>query len=231
MSGGPPSQKTPVITLDGLSGSGKSTLARKLALELGWAYLDSGAWYRALTWAVLQKGGDPADPRSILSVLSQLELSCRPDGMVLVDGSVLNQELRTPEIDHAVSLLADHLDVRDALNLRMRQLRDLPKIEGVVADGRDAGSIIFPDASLKIFVEVGVEVRAQRRFEQQQQAGLKVDFESTLAALRDRDVRDQARGDAAPQIHDGDRVFHNETVTVEEAIRRLLSWAGELTAA
>ncbi len=231
MSGGPPSQKRPVITLDGLSGSGKSTLARKLAVELGWAYLDSGAWYRALTWAVVERNGDPADPRSILPVLSQLELSCRPDGMVMVDGQVLDQELRTPAIDRAVSLLADHLEVRDALNLRMRQLRELPDILGVVADGRDAGSIIFPDASLKVFVEVPVEVRAQRRFEQQQQAGLSVDFASTLAALRDRDQRDQARGEAAPQIREGDRVLNNETVTVEEAIRRLLLWAGELTAA
>ncbi len=231
MSSGPPSSKRPVITLDGLSGSGKSTLARLLAQELGWAYLDSGGWYRALTWAVLQKQGDPADSQSILTVLSQLELLCRPDGKVLVDGVVLNQELRTPEIDRAVSLLADHADVRLALNQRMRQLRELPAIRGVVADGRDAGSIIFPDASLKIFVEVTVEVRAQRRLEQQLQAGLSVDFESTLAALRDRDQSDQARGDAAPQIHDGDRVFHNESVTVEEAIRRLLLWASELTAA
>jgi CMP/dCMP kinase len=231
MSSGPPSSKRPVITLDGLSGSGKSTLARLLAQRLGWAYLDSGGWYRALTWAVLQKHGDPADPRSILTVLSQLKLSCRPDGKVLVDGVVLNQELRTPEIDRAVSLLANHANVRLALNQRMRELRDLPSIEGVVADGRDAGSIIFPDASLKVFVEVDVEVRARRRFEQQKQAGLLVDFASTLAALRDRDQCDQARGDAAPQIHDGDRVLNNETVTVEEAIRRLLLWASELTAA
>jgi cytidylate kinase len=112
----------------------------------------------------------------------------------------------------------------------MRLLRDAPDILGVVADGRDAGAIIFPDASLKIFVEVDVEMRAKRRYQQQLEAKLPVDYASTLAALQDRDQHDRARGTAAPQIHPGDRVLNNESVTVEEAIRRLLLWASELSA-
>jgi CMP/dCMP kinase len=230
MSSGPPASKKPAITLDGLSGSGKSTLARQLALELEWAYLDSGAWYRALTWAVLQNQADPADSEAILSVLSQITLSCRSDGNVLIDGVLIDHQLRTPEIDQAVSIVADHGDVREALNQRMRLLRDAPDILGVVADGRDAGAIIFPDASLKIFVEVDVEMRAKRRYQQQLEAKLPVDYASTLAALQDRDQHDRARGTAAPQIHPGDRVLNNESVTVEEAIRRLLLWASELSA-
>ena len=226
MSSEPPSHKKPVITLDGLSGSGKSTLARLLAKQLCWAYLDSGAWYRALTWAVIREQENPAYPEAVLQVLS-----CRPDGNVLVDGAVVDADLRTPEIDQAVSILADHSSVRDALNERMRELRSSASIQGVVADGRDAGAVIFPDASLKVFVDAPVEIRAQRRFAQQQTAGLEVDFDRTLAALKDRDSHDSARGEAAPKIHSGDRVLDNESITVEEAIRRLLSWANAISVA
>ncbi|MGB0684869.1 MAG: (d)CMP kinase, partial [Planctomycetota bacterium] len=103
-----PSRTHPVITLDGLAGSGKSTLARRLAATLGWTYLDSGAWYRALTWAVLARGGDPAAADACAATLSDLTLASTPDGEVLVDGHAPGEALRTPAIDAAVGLVADH---------------------------------------------------------------------------------------------------------------------------
>lgn len=214
----------PVVTLDGHSGSGKSTLARHLARELGWAYLDSGAWYRALTWATLREGADPTDAGQVLDVLSRLTLSSTPTGEVIVDDLRPGQELRTPAIDAKVSEVADHPKVRAALTERMQQLREQAGVHGVVADGRDAGAVIFPDAALKIFVEVSLEVRAARRHAQQQAAGLQTTLEEARAALAARDARDAARGEAAPQIHPGDQVLQNDNHSVEEAIRRLLAW-------
>ncbi|MCH2101035.1 MAG: (d)CMP kinase [Planctomycetes bacterium] len=214
-----------VVTLDGLSGSGKSTLARHLAGELGWAYLDSGAWYRALTWATLHEGADPTESGQVLDVLSRLTLSSALAGEVIVDGLRLGQELRTPAIDAKVSEVADHPEVRMALTERMQQIRDQAGIQGVVADGRDAGAVIFPDAALKIFVEASLEVRAERRHSQQQAAGMLTTLDQARAALAARDARDAARGEAAPQIHSGDQVLQNENLSVEEAIRRLLVWA------
>jgi cytidylate kinase len=214
----------PVVTLDGHSGSGKSTLARQLARELGWAYLDSGAWYRALTWATLREGADPTDASQVLDVLSRLTLTSTPDGEVLVGGDRPGDGLRTPAIDAAVSEVADHPDVRRALTARMQELRIQAGVEGVVADGRDAGAVIFPDAGLKIFVEVTLAVRAARRFAQQQAAGMATTLEQAHDALAARDARDGARGEAAPRIHEGDRVLQNDELSVEEAIRRLLAW-------
>jgi cytidylate kinase len=228
MSSENPSNQCPVITLDGLSGSGKSTLARKLAGELGWAYLDSGAWYRALTWAVLRASVDPTDSQAVLQVLSRLAISSQSDGQVLIDDLVLGKQLRTPMIDAAVSDVADPAEIRLALNQRMRGLRLNPKVTGIVADGRDAGAVIFPDASLKVYVDVSLEVRAQRRFEQMQAAGIEQTADAIHSALSDRDLRDCRRGEAAPQIHAGDRVLQNSDIPVEVAIRRLLEWAQAL---
>ena len=189
-----------------------------------WAYLDSGAWYRALTWATLREGADPTDPRQVLDVLSRLTLSSTPTGEVIVDDLRPGQELRTPAIDAKVSEVADQPEVRAALTERMQQLREQAGVHGVVADGRDAGAVIFPDAALKIFVEVSLEVRAARRNAQQQAAGLQTTLEEARAALAARDARDAARGEAAPQIHPGDQVLQNDNFSVEEAIRRLLAW-------
>ena len=111
-----------VITLDGLSGSGKSTLARLLANQLGWAYLDSGAWYRALTWAALEREIDVKSAEMVLDLLFNINIDSKKDGAVLVDGAVLTKELRLPEIDIAVSSVADHLSVRGELNEQMRNI-------------------------------------------------------------------------------------------------------------
>ncbi|HEX9792363.1 MAG TPA: (d)CMP kinase, partial [Planctomycetota bacterium] len=152
-----------VITLDGLAGSGKSTLARRLAERLGWAYLDSGAWYRALTWAVLRDGADPGSADEVHDTLSQIDIHAHPDGTVVVDGAPLRSELRTERIDARVPDVADHPRVRAALVERMRDLRRRQEVRGIVADGRDAGTVIFPDAGLKVYVDTEIEARAARR--------------------------------------------------------------------
>lgn len=224
--------RAPVITLDGLAGSGKSTLARRLAERLGWAWLDSGAWYRAMTWACREHGVDPGDPGAILDLLSRIDIHAHPDGTVVVDGRPLRQELRTPEIDALVGEVADHPPVREALMAHMRRLRTRPGIAGIVADGRDAGTVIFPDADLKVFVQAEMATRTRRRWEQlQSRPGGPppgVDPVAVEAALRERDSRDAARGASAPRPAPDGRILVNDTLTVEEAIGRLLAWAAEL---
>lgn len=215
----------PVIALDGLSGSGKSTLARRLADSLGWAYLDSGAWYRALAWACVRAEADPRSQEAVLDTLSRIEIHGHTDGTVVVDGQPLSQELRTSQIDRAVADVADHPSVRQELVQRMRRLRRHPAARGVVADGRDAATVIFPDADLKVFVQASLEARAERRFRQRLEAGVAVERQEVLEALRDRDARDAARGPYAPHVAPGGLVLENTEVTVEEAVRRLLDLA------
>ena len=220
MSASGPSAAGPVVALDGLSGSGKSTLAKLLAARMGWSYLDSGAWYRALTWWILELHLDPSDEDSILDALSSLDLQNRSDGTVLLNGRSLGKELRTPEIDASVAAVADHLRVREALTGRMRALMDDPRCMGHVVDGRDAGTIIFPNALLKVFVETPLEVRAHRRTQQMMDSGLETNFDEVFSALEQRDCRDQARGEFAPRQLQDSFVIQNQT-DVEQAVGSL----------
>ena len=217
-----------VVAIDGHSGSGKSTLARCLAQSLGWAYLDSGAWYRALTWQALQQGLDLKEEKELLQLLSQTIITSQPDGTVLVNGHALLQELRTPLIDASVSDVADHLKVREALTLQMQRLPAQENVRGVVADGRDAGSMIFPQAALKVFVEVSLETRAKRRHAQNEAAGLSSGFTQILQSLSQRDDRDAGRGASAPRALPGAKVLKNDSITVEQAIGCLLNWVKAL---
>jgi cytidylate kinase len=226
----PQFQSVPVVTLDGHSGSGKSTLAKSLAAALGWSYLDSGAWYRALTWAVLEADGETRDAQLVLATLSSIRIESDAHGQVLVDGRLLGDELRSARIDEMVSDVADHVDVRAALNRRMRRMLTEPGVAGLVADGRDAGTVIFPDAALRVFVEVPLEQRAARRHAQNVGKGIDSDLAAILAALAERDARDAARGDAAPQVTQRSRILDNSTQTVEEAVGCLLAWTGEARA-
>lgn len=217
-----------VITIDGSSGSGKSTLSRRLAERLGWPFLDSGAWYRALTWAALEAGVDPADGEAVLKLFFTLDLRSNTDGVVVCDGTPLTGCLRTPRIDRAVSQVADHFPVRAALNERMRAMVALHGTTGLVADGRDAGTNIFPDAALKIFVEASLDIRSERRFAQMKADGIEITFPEVHAALAQRDARDAARGNAAPHPTDGSRILNNDERTVEEAVGCLLTWTEQL---
>jgi cytidylate kinase len=223
----PQFQSLPVVTLDGHSGSGKSTLAKRLANELGWSYLDSGAWYRALTWAVSEADQDTCNAQVVLDTLSSIKIESNLHGQVLIDGVLLGDELRTATIDRLVSNVADHTAVREALNQRMRQMLEVPGVLGLVADGRDAGTIIFPDAGLQVFVEVPLEVRAARRHAQNVSKGIDSNLSEITAALAERDARDATRGDAAPQVTKRSRLLNNSTQTVEEAIGCLLAWTAE----
>ncbi len=184
-------KKVPVITIDGPSGSGKGTLGRTLAKELGWHFLDSGALYRLVALAALERG-IPLDDEPALARLAR-ELDVRFDvdsDAVWLDGRPVGDRLRTEEVGNAASKVAALPGVREALLDRQRAFRRPP---GLVADGRDMGTVVFPDADLKFFVTASVEERARRRVEQLRQKGIEADFEAIAREIAERDRRDRER--------------------------------------
>ena len=183
----------PVITIDGPSGAGKGTVARLIALELGFHLLDSGAIYRILGLAATDAKVELDDIDSLVSLSNSLDLSFPYDAEsteIVLNGVSVGNQLRTQAVANAASQVAIHLPVRDALmGLQRRQARD----PGLVGDGRDLGTIVFPDANLKIFLDASVEVRAERRYLELIQSGQIVERSAILRDLEIRDVRDRTR--------------------------------------
>ena len=185
--------KVPVITIDGPSGAGKGTVARLIALELGFNLLDSGAIYRVLGLAATDAGIELDDIDALVALSNSLHLRfpCNAQATeIVLNGISVGDQLRTQAVADAASQVAIHPPVRDALmGLQRRQARG----PGLVGDGRDLGTIVFPDANLKIFLDASVEVRAERRYLELIQSGQTVERSAILRDLEIRDVRDRTR--------------------------------------
>ena len=182
-----------VITIDGPSGAGKGTVARLIALELGFNLLDSGAIYRILGLAATDAGIELDDIDALVALSNSLDLRFPYNAKateIVLNGVSVGEQLRTQAVADAASQVAIHPPVRDALmGLQRRQARD----PGLVGDGRDLGTIVFPDANLKIFLDASVEVRAERRYLELIQSGQTVERSAILRDLEIRDVRDRTR--------------------------------------
>ena len=187
-----------VIAIDGPAGSGKSTVARRLAERLDLEYLDTGAMYRAVTFAVLRRGLDPSDADVVAELARNIELKVTLDGVV-VDGVDATIEIRGPEVTRAVSAVAANPDVRAELVSRQREWAR--RRGGGVLEGRDIGSVVFPDAQLKVYLDARPEVRAARRSKEVTD----LDYETVAADIARRDALDQGR-DASPLTRAGDAV-------------------------
>jgi len=187
-----------VIAIDGPAGSGKSTVARRLAERLGLEYLDTGAMYRAVTFAVLRRGLDPADGDVVAELARNLELQVTLEGVV-VDGVDASIEIRGPEVTRAVSAVASNPEVRAELVSRQREWAR--RRGGGVLEGRDIGSVVFPEAELKVYLDARPEVRAARRSKEVTD----LDYETVAADIARRDALDQGR-DASPLTRAGDAV-------------------------
>ena len=199
-------ETVPVIAVDGTAGSGKGTLARNLANELGWHYLDSGALYRAIGLAVLEAGADPDDAGACGEIARnlQIEIQTLPESIrLLLDGTDVTARIREPEVGHVSSRVSVHPEVRRALLDHQRAARRMP---GLVADGRDMGSVIFPDACLKIHLIASLEERARRRQRQLEEMGINARLNTLIDELNQRDLQDMRRG-ASPLIQAPDAVL------------------------
>jgi CMP/dCMP kinase len=182
-----------VIAVDGPVGSGKSTVARRLAAALGSTYIDSGAMYRAMGWKAVRDGVDLTDHRALAALAEVTEIRLRPDATgprVLVDGQDVTGELRTPTMDEAASLVSTCPAVRTRL---VTLQRAMAAAAGVVMDGRDIGTVVFPGADVKFFLEADLAVRAARRLGDLARAGAVADLATVEAEVARRDARDQGR--------------------------------------
>jgi len=210
-----------IVTIDGPAGSGKSTAARGLAARLGIAYLDTGAMYRAVALLALRRGVDlnAADCLGELAEEAELDLQCTPEGMrVLLDGEDVTGAIRDPEIDRVAPAIARAERVRQVLAHRQREIAS--RLGSLVAEGRDQGSTVFPDADVKILLTADAEVRARRRWLELSQRGQEVPFEQVLANIRERDANDQRHWSAL----EGDEyviVLDTTALSVEEVLDRL----------
>jgi cytidylate kinase len=212
----------PVLTIDGPSGSGKGTLAQQMAEKLGWHYLDSGAIYRVLAQAALKHQIDLTDETALASIAGQLDVQ-----FVLKDGQlqvVLEDEdvsllIRSEQAGNAASKVAAFPAVRSAL---LQRQRDFCQPPGLVTDGRDMGTVVFPDAPYKVFLTASAEVRAERRYKQLKEKGIDSNLSDLVAEISERDERDTQR-EVAPLRPADDAVILDSTQLGIEAVLEKVS--------
>lgn len=210
--------KAPVITIDGPSGAGKGTLCKALAEKLNWHLLDSGAIYRVLALAALHHQVDIASEESLVPLAAHLDVKfAAAEGrtQVILEGEEVTALIRTQEVGNTASKIAALPRVREALLRRQRAFRDQP---GLIADGRDMGTVVFPDAPVKIFLDASAQERAGRRMQQLQASGIDVNFDVLLAETVERDDRDRNRA-VAPLVPADDALVIDSTgINIDEVI-------------
>lgn len=209
-----------MIAIDGPSASGKGTVAQGVASVLGFHYLDSGALYRLVALAALRSRAPLDDEPALAALAAHLEAEFR-EGRVMLDGEEVGAALRTEVVSAVASRVAAMSGVRAALLERQRDFRAPP---GLVADGRDMGSVVFPDAVLKVFLTASAELRAERRHKQLMEQGISASLPSLLRDLRERDARDASRS-VAPLVRCADaRVLDTTSLSVSDAVAQVVSW-------
>jgi cytidylate kinase len=210
----------PVIAIDGPSASGKGTVAQVVARALGFHYLDSGALYRLVALDAMQRGVDLGEASAVSVVAGQLDARFA-GGEIFLGGERVTEAIRTEACSAAASLVAAVPGVRAALLGRQRAFRRPP---GLVAEGRDMGSLVFPDAGLKVFLTASLATRAERRYKQLKDKGITANIQTLLRDLEERDARDAARVVAPLKAAPDARILDTTGLSPEEAADAVLAW-------
>jgi len=214
----PNQNNIPVIAVDGPSASGKGTVAQLVADALGFGYLDSGALYRVVAFATKQKNITWDNAEAVAACASTLDIQFKKD-QVYLNGNDISEEIRTEEMGKGASQVAVHAALRTALVDLQHHFRQAP---GLVADGRDMGTVIFPDALLKVFLTASTEVRAQRRYQQLLSKNQPANYENILLDLQERDARDKGRS-SAPLVMAQDAILlETDNLGISEAVNIVL---------
>lgn len=219
----------PVVTVDGPGGSGKGTVTQMLARRLGWHLLDSGALYRLTALAARRQGVALDDEAGLVGVAGGLDVTFEPTAegepvRVILDGEDVTREIRTEQTGDGASRVAVIQPVRDALLQRQRDFRKAP---GLVADGRDMGTVVFPDAPVKVFLTASAEERAQRRFLQLKETGADVNIDHLLDEIRARDERDMNRSAAPLKPAEDAQVIDSTGLSIEEVLSKVMTLVGQ----
>ncbi|MDP8242806.1 MAG: (d)CMP kinase [Candidatus Hinthialibacter antarcticus] len=215
------SARKPIVAIDGPVGVGKSSVAALLAKRLGFVYIDTGAMYRAVTLKALRQNINLENQEAVAALAQTIELRFvreQSDLRILCDGEDVSEAIRAPEVSRGTSPVADNVKVRECL-VAMQQA--LGREGGVVMEGRDIGTVVFPDAEIKIYLNADPKVRADRRYRQLVEKGKPADFESTYQDLIERDRRDAMRPVGALKMADGAIEFDSSKLNQEQVIEQL----------
>ena len=215
--------EVPVIAIDGPGGSGKGTITARLANHLGWHFLDSGALYRLTALAVYRKGTSLDDEAALGQVAANLDIrfETRGDGVrAFLDEEDVTDRIRGEDTGALASEVAVIATVRNALAGRQRRFRQLP---GLVADGRDMGTVIFPDAGLKIFLTASAQIRAERRYKQLKEKGESVNLTRLFREIKARDLRDQSRSIAPLRPAEDAVIIDSTDLSIDEVFNKVVS--------
>ena len=216
-----------IIAIDGPAASGKSTLGKRLAEYLDYLYFDTGVMYRAVTWVVFLQGVTFDDETAVTNLAEKIPIDVQPatiddgrDNDILVDGKDITWDIRRPEVEANVSVVSAYPGVRKALSAQQRRIG----LRGdVVMVGRDIGTVVFPEAELKVFLDASVEERARRRFEERSARGNDVSYHSILAAMRKRDQIDSTRDVAPLRIAEDAIVINSDGKSIEEVLAETMA--------
>lgn len=224
-----------IIAIDGYSSSGKSTMARRLAKTIGYRYIDSGAMYRAVTLYAMRHGFISSDGTvstdRLVEALPDIHIDFKVDGdgqLTLLNGSVVESEIRSLEVSSHVSPIAAVPEVRHAL---VRMQREMGRSKGIVMDGRDIGTVVFPDAEMKVFCNATPERRAERRFRELTEKGAAVTYEEVLANVTERDRIDMTRKESPLRQAEDAVMLDNSAMTIDEQNAWLLDLYNKITGA
>jgi cytidylate kinase len=218
-----------VIAIDGPSGAGKSTVAQLLARRLGYTYIDTGAMYRAIGWKAKRDGVDPADEQQLADLCARTEVTIKTDHndpRILVDAIDVTGEIRTPEM----GMMASAVSKSPAVRARLLGLqRELGSRGGVVMDGRDIGTVVFPGADLKFFLDASPEERGRRRYAELRQKGMDVDLDRITREIRERDLQDSGRELAPLKAAADARLIDSSAMSIDDVVAFMMEAAGKRT--